>query len=360
MDQADKFDNFAVSTYESLRRERMKRHNQVLHILIALAIVVGTAGFGQADDLKVSGFGETKLDIMDEARDNLCTDPNGAGATNCDELQFSASAEVDFERKQGDVTVRVDLDFPIGAGTGNNVALEIEQAKFDWMIPAGSQLGLTFTAGVFNSPIGFEAQDSPDKLQVSNGQLFGLVPSNLAGIQLSGGNDMVGLGLIFANDFNNAAPKANGSLGEENSIGATLAVTPMPEVGLSVGFLDSAGPVNANPALRTEGVLDVVLSGTIMPTQDVSLLYALEYVADELNTGTGLTLHAKHGKHGLTIRYDMVETDNVAAEPTTLTVAVMCGGVSDNLKTKLEWKSSDPDTAASATDQLVLQFVMLF
>ncbi|MFQ5598217.1 MAG: hypothetical protein ACE5GK_09225, partial [Nitrospiria bacterium] len=108
-------------------------------------------------------------------------------------------------------------------------------------------------------------------------------------------------------------------------------------------------------------LIDIILSGTVMPTQEVSLLYALEYLADEVNDGLGITLHAMHGKHGLTVRYDMVETDGTAAEPTTLTVALLCKGVSDNLKTKLEWKSTDPDTPGSSTnDELGLQFVMLF
>ncbi|MFQ5677477.1 MAG: outer membrane beta-barrel protein [bacterium] len=325
-------------------------------------MVISSAGLGLADDLMISGFAETNVDITDEAKDKKCTSPTSpALTTNCDELQFIATAEVDFERKQGDVTVRVDLDFP-ALGQKNNIMVEIEQAKFDWAIPAGSEIGLNLTAGVFNSPIGFEAQDSPDKLQVSNGQLFGLAPSNLAGVQLAAGNNMVNGSILFANDWNNPTPKTAGTVGEENSFGATLAISPMPEAVLSVGYLDSglsSIPVTAGTA-ATEALLDIILSGTLMPTPDVSLLYALEYLSDEVRDGSGITLHAMHGKHGLTIRYDMVETDGVAAEPTTLTVALSCKGISDNLKTNLEWKSTDPDTTVSSTDEIVLQFVMMF
>ncbi len=336
----------------------MKKSMSVLSYVVAGAMVFGSAGLSHADDLKVSGFAQTQVALSDEASDKGCANPAGtAGTTNCSELQFGASAEVDFERTQGPVTVRVDLDFN---GTGNNIAtaatpggLQIEQAKFDWAIPAGTDLGLTLSAGIFNSPIGFESQDAPDKLQVTNGQLFGMLPSNLAGVQLSAGTNMVNGSLIFANDWNSPDPTAAGGHGEENSFGATLAITPMPEVGLAVGWLDSG-------ELPTEATLDVVLSGTIMPSQDLSLLYALEYIADEVNTGMGATLHATHGKHGLTVRYDKVETDNVAAEPTTLTVAVSCGMTSDNLKAVLEWKQTDPDTVASSTDAILLQFVMLF
>ncbi len=338
----------------------MKKSMSVFSLFAAGAMVLGGAGLSHADGLKVSGFAETHVALSDEAKDGLCANPAGVdNTTNCSELQFDASAEVDFEKTAGAVTVRVDLDF--ANGRKNNIVTEnepngmqIEQAKFDWAIPAGSEFGLTFTAGIFNSPIGFEAQDSPDKLQYSNGQLFNLVPSNLAGVQISAGNDMVGGSLIFANDWNSPEPNSTGTAthGEENSFGATLAITPMPEVGLSIGYLDSA-------ELPTEALLDIVLSGTVMPSPDLSLLYALEYVADEVNTGMGITLNAMHGKHGLTVRYDMVETDNQAAEPTTLTVAFLCS-LEENLKTKLEWKQTDLDTAASSTDAVVLQFVMLF
>jgi len=338
-------------------------------------MVVGASGIGRADDLKVSGYGDITLDLLDETRDNACSSPTSATLdTNCDEFQFNTTAEVDFEKKQGPVTVRLDLDFPAvtGVGTtagGNNIVanIDMEQMRFDWMLPVGSELGLTLTGGVFNSPIGFEAQDAPDKLQVTNGQLFGLVPSNLAGLKLSGGNNMVNGGLIFANDFRNAMPNLLGGVGEEHSAGAIVSFTPMPEVGLTVGYLDSG-------ILPTEAIINAIVSGTVMPSQDLSLLYALEYVGDEVNTGMGITLHAKHGKHGLTVRYDMVDCDPGSSsglctagapgspneEPTTLTLAFQCS-LEENLKLNLEWKSTDPDSgSAPKTDQATLQFVALF
>ncbi len=347
----------------------MKKNNSVLRVLMTGLLVVSAAGIGHAGDLMVSGFGSIDFDLTDEAQDNQCSNPAGtANSTNCDELQFSASSvEVDFEKKAGAVTVRLDLDFN---GAANNAGGDdVEQMKFDWALPIASEFGLNLTGGIFNSPVGFESQDSPDKLQISNGQLFGLVPSNLVGLQLSGGADMVSGSVIFANDWQDSggAGPNPGTLGEENTFGATFAINPMPEAGLSIGYLDSA----AKSATQHEALVDVVVSGTVMPSMDLSLLYALEFVSNEKNDGVGLTLHAKHGKHGLTVRYDQVDCDNTSnqnnclstsngQEPTTLTVAAMCS-LEENLKLKLEWKDTDTDVAGtSSTDAITLQFVALF
>lgn len=334
----------------------MKKKSTVLSFAMVGAMVFGGGSLSYADDLKVSGFGAINLDIIDEAKDNSCSDTAGtSNRTNCDELQFSVPyAEVDFEKKMGSVTVRLDLDFN---GTSNNIAGDdVEQMRFDWALPFGQEVKLNLTGGIFNSPVGFEAQDSPDKLQITNGQLFNMVPSNLAGVQVSAGMGMIGGSLIFANDWrdygNPPVTPATQALGEENTIGATLAITPMPEVGLSVGYLDSG-------LKPLESLLDIVLSGTISLSSDASLLYALEYVQDEKRDGMGATLHAKHGKHGLTLRYDMVEDDRSTAEPTSLTVAFLCS-LEENLKLKLEWRQDDPDTAASSTDAATVQFVALF
>ena len=340
----------------------MKKSNAVLSLFAAGAMIVGGAGLSYADDLKVSGFGAIDFYVSSEANDNQCSDTNGnPNRTNCKEMQFNVPyAEVDFEKTVGSVTVRLDLDFN---GTGNNIAADdVEQMRFDWMLPVGQELGLTLTGGIFNSPVGFESQDAPDKLQVSNGQLFNMVPSNLAGIQLAAGTDMVSGSLLFTNDWRDPVPFATNaptatppvnSVGEENTLGATLAITPMPEVGLSIGYLGSGIKPN-------EDTLDIILSGTIMPSEDLSLLYALEYVTNEKQDGMGITLNAMHGKHGATVRYDTVETDGVTAEPTSLTVALLCS-LEENLKVKLEWRDDDPDVAGiSSTDATTLQFVALF
>ncbi|NOY84857.1 MAG: outer membrane beta-barrel protein [Nitrospirae bacterium] len=336
----------------------MKKSMSVFSLFAAGAMVVGGAGLSHADDLKVSGFGSINFNLMDEASDNSCSDTSGTdGSTNCTELQFSVPyAEVDFEKTVGSVTVRLDLDFN---GTGNNIAGDdVEQFRFDWTLPAGQDLGLTLTGGIFNSPIGFESQDSPDKLQVSNGQLFNMVPSNLAGLQLAGGTDMISGSLLFVNDWRDFGtgtnpPGATQSLGEENTLGATFAITPMPEAGLSFGYLSSGLKPN-------EDTLNIILTGTVMPSPDLALLYALEYVSNEKQDGKGITLNAMHGKHGLTLRYDMVDNDGAAGDPTSLTVAFLCS-LEENLKVKLEWRDDDPDVAgASSTDATTLQFVALF
>lgn len=331
----------------------MKKGSFVLNVLMAGLIVIGSAGLGRADDLVVSGFVDITLDLVNEHNDKKCSDPAGnAKTTNCSELQFNAAAELDFERKQGPVTVRVDVDLPVGGASNNIAGVMTEQARFDLAVPGGESLGLNLTAGIFNSPIGFEAQDKPDMLQDTNGQLFGLVPSNIVGLRLSGGNETIQGSVIFVNDFRDPVPAVTTTVGEENSFGLTLSVTPMPILGVTVGYLDSG-------ILPNEGLLDVVVSGTTMPAPELELLYAVEFVSDEKRDGLGLTVNASHGHHGITVRYDMVETDGSPAEPKSLTVALLCE-IAENLEAILEWRIDDPSDAEDAENEAILAFVATF
>ncbi len=347
----------------------MKMKYLVFSLLFAGSLIVGGTGVAQADDLKISGFADVILTLTDEANETPasvgCSNPAGVGSTtNCTESQFRVNAEVDFEKTAGDITFRLDLDFP-GNGSANLGGGNLEQANFSLGVLEGADLGLRLTGGIFNSPVGYEAQDAPDEHQVTHGQLWGLVPSNLAGLQLAGGKDMITGSVIFANDFNDPLNTGAAHVGEENSLGFTLGFSPMHAANLSIGWLDSG-------ILPTEAVLDVVLSGMVEATPEIGLHYAVEYLEDEVNEGLGLTVNATHGKHMLTVRYDTVEVDAAAAvvpagttagqETSSLTVALICNA-KEGLSTRLEWRTNDNDTAVTTnpdTDLVQLQFVATF
>ncbi len=361
----------------------MKMKSLVFSLFIAGSMLFSGIGVAQADDLKVSGFGSVTLTLQDDANDPSIANGTGCAdligtlnATNCTELQTGLEAEVDFEKTTGGVTFRLDLDIH-----DDTDLVEIEQAKFSYGVFENAGLGLTFTGGRFNSPIGFEAQDAPDMLQTTNGQLFGLVPSNLTGFQLSGESGIASGSVIFANDWNNDPQGGAGSFAEENSIGFTLAVNPMPTANLSIGWLDSAA-TNAAPGPSTpagnETLLDIVLSGTVAATPDIELLYALEIFSDDARDGMGLTLHATRGHHSLTVRYDTVETQRAKAgvgtnevtggtaagdpETTSLTIALLCE-MREGIATVLEYRTNDNDftvTGRPDNDTLLLEFVATF
>ncbi len=350
----------------------MKKGSFVLNMLLAALIVVGSAGLGRAGDLKVNAF----VDVLYIAADDHPA--LDGGAKNVVEGQFVAKGELDVEKETDGVTFRIDLDFPsseTGTATGgggslgstlastnmsvtglpggpNTFAEHIEQAKFVWAIP-GLPLDLNLTGGVFNSPIGYESQDAPDRSFVAYGQLFALVPSNLAGIELAGSMGALSGSVLFTDDWAGAAAGPVGTLvlpaSEENSFGLTLgysdANTPIPD--LSVGYITTSGPADAT--------LDIIVSGAITPM----LSYAVEYLTDDVvDAAFAVTLGATHGKHALGLRYDSVDTGG-AATPTSLTVSAACD-LAEVLTARLEYVTYDSDVSGAGStdaDMILLQFV---
>ena len=338
-------------------------------LLAAVFMLVYGSGMARAGELKVNGFADIIFTISDEASDLAGTDSEGNPA-NSTEKKTDVSGEVDFEYTEGPVTFRLDLNLPrngleaSGAGTPGPHGLGIEQAKFVWMMPMGEQMGLSLTGGAFNAPIGFEAQDAPDMYQTSHGQLFDLVPSNLAGLMLSGGGGPVMLDVYFVNEW-----RADDA--EENSVGALLTLSPFKVASLAVGFLTSPDNAGATPTTKGDGdILDVVLSGTISLMAEFELLLAGEYLTDEHNDAIGLVASLTHNSanypHGLTVRYDSVDCDALSiycgakATPTSLTVAANVA-LSENLFALLEWRSNDPDQPlVDSTNLTTLEFVATF
>jgi hypothetical protein len=343
------------------RKKKMALRDLLFSLFVAVFLVAGGASFSYAGDLEVSGFADIITVLSDEVTDDLCSDADGKSA-NCVELKTGVTAEVDLEYSEGPVTFRLDLDIPsIGneaAGVGPAAGdIGIEQAKFVWAIPGGDQFGLSLTGGAFNAPIGFEAQDAPDMLQTTNGQLFFLVPSNLAGFMVSGGTEPITVDLYFANEW-----RLNQA--EENSLGALVTLTPIEMASLAVGYITS--PEGAGD----EDVIDVVATGTISPMDMVDLLLAGEFLTDENNTAFAVVANVTHNTptypHGLTVRFDSVDCDTASAycggeaTPTTLTVAANVA-LADNLSTVLEWNTVDPDVSGvDEFDTILLEFVATF
>jgi hypothetical protein len=365
------------------RSKIMKKMNFVLSLFAAGVLVLFGTGQSLAGDLKVSGFADIILTLMDESSDDATVDSDGESA-NSTERKTGVSAEVDFEYTEGPVTFRLDLDIPSIGNEATGLTpvgdIGVEQAKFVWAIPGGDPFGLSLTGGAFNAPIGFEAQDAPDLYQTSNGQLFALVPSNLAGFMATGGVDMVSLDVYFANDWRGTS--SGTLLGEENSIGGLLTVTPIEQASLAVGYITSP---EVDPAVGAtdENVLDIVVSGTITPMEMVNLLLAGEFLTDENNTAFAVVANLTHNTptypHGLTVRFDSVDCDEGSfycttlgipdgdgdgltdeATPTSITVAAFVA-LADNLSALLEWKTFDPDASGlDETDMATLEFVATF
>jgi hypothetical protein len=347
----------------------MKNISYLAGVLAAGILVFGGARTGEAQELKVSGFVDIILTLMDEASDDAGTDSDG-DAANSSEKKFGVSGEVDFEYTAGPVVARLDLDIPSSGNEAIGVVpdddIGIEQAKFIWTVPGLEVANIALTAGAFNAPIGFEGQDAPDLYQITNGQLWGLVPSNLAGVMVSGGAGPVALDVYFANEW-----RANDA--EENSIGGLLTITPVEFASVAVGYLTSPDGAGVAPGADGDGsILDVVasLEAPLPVMPDVTGLLVGEFLQDENNTGWAAVASVTHATpsypHTLTVRFDSVDCDDgttyapcggAAATPTSLTVAGLLG-LSENLFVNLEWNTFDPDVSgADSTDMLLLEFI---
>ncbi len=271
-----------------------------------------------AGDVKVSGYADAWTTLSSSVKSNA--------------IKTGTKAEVDFEKTDGKITVRVDVDLPGAA---------IEQAK----ITQGLGDSMSLTAGKFNAPIGFESQDAPDMWQYSNGQLFGLTPDNLTGLMFSWWAGPASLDLYLANDksgVDGATPEAF-----DNSLGANAKL--------------AAGPANVQIGLVTTeaasgNLMDVVVSGNI-PAGGMDTAVAFEYLKDDSTDGWGLTANHMHGVHGLTFRYDSV-TPKGGKDTKTMTLALLCN-MSAPLSTRVEYKKTDNPTGTDP-DQIVIQWVAKF
>jgi hypothetical protein len=97
--------------------------------------------------------------------------------------------ELDFKKSFGDIaSFRVDVNFRFADATDANG--KIVSPNFDQLLEQAfvtiealkKRTGLSFTAGKFNAPIGFEALDPPDRLQISLSNVFSfLLPFNMLG-----------------------------------------------------------------------------------------------------------------------------------------------------------------------------------
>jgi len=129
-----------------------KLNKNILAIGIAAAMSMGTVNSAEMSDVNVSGFIDVIYTVTNDGQ--AATPP--AGGTNPIENKFIADGEIDVSGTIDKATVRLDVDVRLNAiGGGNNA--EIEQAFF--AVPVGP---VTLIGGVFNNPIGYEAEDAPD------------------------------------------------------------------------------------------------------------------------------------------------------------------------------------------------------
>jgi len=276
------------------KKKTVRKLSYVAFGFFAASFFSFTGGeIAQAEGLEVSGYIDTLYNVMKERRDT-------SGDKANTRRDFSLTGEIDLERNWSRTGVRLDVDVnPLvdntAQGISNSSTFAIEQARSDWWLPVGEEFMATLTVGAWNGLLGFEAQDAPDLLQISTGQLFDLVPANMLGVNLSGGMEQVTGNIFVANEWRNNTAK-------ENSVGASISLKPMEEVSLKVG-----GIINPDKSAKQEGIVNLVAETTIVPM----VLLAGEFTAEHQHKGYGIVVNVTHETempHWLTLRYDGVWT----------------------------------------------------
>jgi hypothetical protein len=196
--------------------------------LIALAVAAATTTpfVVNAATPTISGFADVNYTLIDDTRENPVTDINDK------ENQFAADGEIDFAGNLAS-NVRVQADIDLSTTTGSFDSAEIEQAFFETDIADN----ITMIGGVFNNPIGWEAEDRPNMYQTSHNFSYDILNSQTA----LRGNNVTGVGVTgkFNNTVSVTAAVLNDiqEVPEENSIAVAVGFNPMPELAIEIGFI---------------------------------------------------------------------------------------------------------------------------
>ncbi len=335
--------------------------------LLPLAIAAAMApGFASAAE--VSGFVDIIYTIGDSASDV-------PGGTNETIGKFTADGEIDFISSPADgVTTRVDLDV-----TADNAS--IEQALFAW----GAAEGVTVIGGIFNNPIGYEAEDAPDMDFTTHGAVYTALDSQTA----LDGDNIAGLAVAFAagpatitaaltNDLN--------QVDEANTFALVANMSPMTGLDLELAFATQTGNavVDKEADGKATSVGNVInFNAVYSGIENVTL--GLDYLTGSAALDSAYDVWAGYqmDKIGVKVRYSQITfneddiKDIVAADATagdqltaiglpagsdlTSTSIYLSYQVASNLSAALEVSSYDSDAAGADTEDLTtLELIATF
>ncbi|HGX92905.1 MAG TPA: hypothetical protein ENK35_06270 [Candidatus Tenderia sp.] len=309
--------------------------------VIAMAVAAAMVpGFAAAADSKVSGFGD--IYYTNDSDSNLSV--------------FTANAEVDFASKLSDiVSVRADVDLSLSDNTGTSLGattggpqdgVAIEQAFF----AAGIAEGVTLIGGVFNNPIGWEAEDVTDRYaitatknyEVLDGQTA-LWGNNIAGVAVAGDLGPVTVTGAVLNDIGLAAL-------DKHSMALVVNATPVAGLDVELGYVTQeaqAGNVtNLNATYRNAG-----------------LTLGLEYMTAEEALDTGITAMANYmftPAVGATVQYSSLDGDGFGSDADTRLSVAGIWNIADNLSVLAEYNNDDNGDGADNADAINLEFIAKF
>ncbi len=344
--------------------------------MIALAVAAAMVpGFAAAES-KVSGFADIYYTNTD----------NGTKDKTDDLSVFTANAEVDFESKLSDiVSVRVDTDFALATNGGSNAGLggngggpadsaAIEQAFF----AASVAEGVTVIGGVFNNPIGWQAEDVVDWYTVTSTKVYGVLDdqtalygNNIAGVAVAGDLGPVTVTGAVLNDIGLEAF-------DKQSIALVVNATPMAGLDVELGYVtqeDKDGVNNDADEIGGAGFTGGVGNVTNFNAtyKNAGLTLGFEYMTAEKALDTGLTVMGNYmftPAVGATIQYSSLDGDGFGGDADTRLSVAGIWNIADNLSVLAEYSTDENhDSDADATngvddegskDAITLEFIAKF
>lgn len=337
----------------------MKKSTIALAVLAAIA--AGTASAQDKASASVSGFANIKYTITDES-----ADPVDPADENTAEGKFGADGEVDFAATPADgVTVRMDADLSLDGSE----SAALEQAYFAW----AAAEGVTVLGGVFNNPIGYEAEDVVDMDFATHGNVYGVLDSQTAldGDNIAGlaGAFAVGPATITAAFLNDISGE-----NEENSFALVANYAPMKGLDLELGYVTQDDDKNDNDAndIDTAGNVanfNVVYTGVENLTLGLDYLAPSELVDSVYDVWAGYNFpggfsakvrysETAFNEDGAAALIDPNLTDDVTTDSTTVYLGYK---IASNLSAGLEHRvdGSDADDADDKA-KTQLKFVAKF
>lgn len=332
----------------------------VIALAIAGALTVSLAAQGD-DDVEVSGF----IDVIGDS---------DAAAV------FGADAEIDVSKKIGAVTVRVDFDANLADNDGESAGGEdsgrLEQAFFAWA--ATEQV--TVLGGLFNNPIGQEAEDAPDMDFTSHSVIYnilddqtGLYGNNVAGVAAAGAIgpakvtlavvDDIGFATDEESDLGKGLPAKEGK--GKTSVALVVNLTPMPGLDLELGYVTQDEQKNNAGDVNTAGnTFDFNAAFNTGPvTVGLDYLTADNIVDNAANLWLGFDVDEKIN---LKLRYEVLAFEAKGVDDSTRTTVYATYAIEDNLSVALEWSGGDTDADTDGIlgivddDATTLEFIGTF
>jgi len=331
---------------------------------ITAAALVGFGAVGSAGAVEISGFEDVQYQALTTNGDGFSADGQSGN--------FRGSGEIDVIQTGDGPTFRADIDIlnvlnttpqtDVSSGT-SGLGLDVEQLYVN--VPAGSMASVT--AGVQDSPFGYEGQDSTDYPFVANGLLWQSVPSVIVGAVVNvAPMDMLSVNVGFINSRANAAGVVQSTFQTDNANDwvATVSATPMEGLGINVGYITDNGITGGIESLWGNQ-LDVNVTADMVPHLALAAEYLLGDPASgggELDSGYGLHASYDAGVVSVAARYEMAkfEGGSAAGNPDhTWTSGSVSYPLDDATTVRFDWTNMTEKDGVSS-DRGTLQLVHTF